>query len=367
MIKYLDLQKLNAPFKKEFKLKFDGFLDSGSYMLGPELKAFEDEFAEYCGVKHCIGVGNGLDALTLILKAYIKLGKLKKGDKIIVPANTFIATILSVMHAELIPVLVEPDSASYNISILGIKEAYSADVKAIIIVHLYGQLVSEIEDIKAFAEDKNLLLIEDAAQAHGAFKFINKRAGAFGDAAAFSFYPTKNLGALGDGGAVTTDDEGLAKKIKSLRNYGSSTKYRFDEIGFNSRLDEIQAAFLRIKLKYLDEDNNKRQEIARRYNSEIKNEKIILPENSADSNHVFYAFVISLKDREDFLSYIRNHNIEVNVHYPIPPHEQLALKSLAKSALPLTEKIHKSVVSLPLNPTLTKLEIETIISVVNRY
>lgn len=367
MIKYLDLQKLNKPFEQEFQNKLQEFLSSGRYILGPSVEKFEREFAEYCGADFCIGTANGLDALTLILKAEIKLGRLTEGDKVLVPGNTFIATILSVTNAGLQPVLADVDYRSFNLNLSVIKKQLTRDIKAIILVHLYGQLVSDIESIVDYCSKKGVLVYEDAAQAHGAYNHPDKRSGAFAKAAAFSFYPTKNLGALGDGGAITTNDEEIAKTVKLLRNYGSSKTYFFDEIGINSRLDEVQALFLSLKLKTLDSQNEIRQNLAKRYIENILNEKILLPIYSGKRDHVFYAFVVMVEDRENFLLYLRNNEIQVNVHYPIPPHEQPALKNKLNVNLPITEKIHKSVVSLPLNPTLSDIEINKIISVLNRY
>lgn len=367
MIKYLDLSKINKPYQDGFSKKLKEINDKGTYILGPEVEAFESEFASFCGVNYCIGVANGLDGLTIALKGFIQLGKLKQGDKVLVPANTFFATILSVINAGLRPVLVDPDEQSFNFTKEIVEENISEDIKAIILVHLYGQLVSDISEIKNLANKKGILLIEDAAQAHGAQDTKGKMAGSFGDAATFSFYPTKNLGALGDGGAVTTDDAELFHLIKTLRNYGSKQKYHFEELGVNSRLDELQAAFLRLKLPKLSDDNIRRREIAGMYLGKIVNPRIKLPFYSGGPEHVFYAFVVLVENRKNFVSYLSDNGIETNIHYPVPPNNQKALLDYEFGSLPVTSKIHETAVSLPLNPALTEKEIATIIEVVNRY
>ena len=366
MIKFLDIHKINNRFRDEFQTSFSKSLDDAYFVLGKNVTNFENEFSAYCGTKFCVGTANGLDALTLILKGYIELGELKKGDKVIVPANTFIATILSVLHAELVPVLVEPNTDTYNISIAEDKSIY-IDAKAIIIVHLYGQL-ADVEGLQQIAKDFNLLLIEDAAQAHGAISSYNAcKAGNLSDAAAFSFYPSKNLGALGDGGAVTTNDFKLVEVVKLLRNYGSEKKYTNKIIGYNSRLDDIQAAFLSIKLKTLDKDNQRRRVIAKSYLEGIKNSKIQLPFYDGSENHVFYAFAIEVENRTDFSNYLTQHKIEWLIHYPIPPHKQEALKSFSHFNLILTENIHKRILSLPISPVLNDKEVQTVIDVINNY
>ncbi|WP_299103008.1 DegT/DnrJ/EryC1/StrS aminotransferase family protein [uncultured Winogradskyella sp.] len=364
MIKFLDLNKINNRFRSEFEVSFSKSLDDAHFILGKNVINFENEFASYCGAQFCVGTANGLDALTLILKGYIQLGKLQKGDKVIVPANTFIATILSVLHADLVPVLVEPNPDSYNITIDSIKES-KADAKAIIMVHLYGQLC-DVEDILEFAETNDLLLIEDAAQAHGAECKLGM-AGNVSHAAAFSFYPSKNLGALGDGGAITTNNEELAKVIRHLRNYGSSEKYTNEILGYNSRLDDMQAAFLSIKLGELNADNKRRREIAKVYLSEINNPKIKLPFYNGTKNHVFYAFVVEVDDRNDFTEYLDNHNIEWLIHYPIPPHKQEALSAFSNLEFPVTENIHKKIISLPISPVLENNEVQKVVEILNSY
>lgn len=367
MIKFLDLHKINERFEKNFQDRFKSFLDSGHYVLGVEVAQFETDFARYCGTKYCIGTANGLDALTLIFKSYIHLGKLQPNDEVIVPANTYIASILSILNAGLKPILVEPDLEAYNISPVEIKKHTSKNTKAILVVHLYGQLAN-MDAIQTIAESEGLLVVEDAAQAHGAaISSKLKMAGAFGDAAAFSFYPSKNLGALGDAGAVTTNDGNLVETLKAMRNYGSSTKYVNEIIGVNSRLDELQAAFLNIKLKSLDKDNAKRQDIAKRYLREVKNKRIKLPFYSGDQDHVFHVFVVRVKDRSIFIDYLESCDIEYLVHYPIPPHQQEALSMFKHSKFPITEEIHKTIISIPISPVMTEKEVSTVINVLNAY
>lgn len=379
MIKFLDLHKINNRFRDEFQSALKSSLHSSKFILGDNVSKFENQFAAYCKTNYCIGTANGLDALTLVLKGYIHIGKLKKGDKVIVPANTFIATIFSVLHAGLEPVLVEPDSNTYNISVNTVMNALSKDVKAIIMVHLYGQL-ADAEGLKNLGRQHGLILIEDAAQAHGAslgsknksisYKSQDSRAltaGSIGDAAAFSFYPSKNLGALGDAGAVTTNDSELKEAIMLLRNYGSKEKYQNEFIGYNSRLDDLQAAFLNIKLRFLDADNQKRRNIAKIYLNGINNPKIKLPFYDGSNNHVFYAFVVEVEDREHFTNFLSANKIEWLIHYPIPPHRQVALKTFSHLSFPITEQIHKSIVSLPISPVMVDSEVQTVINVLNTY
>lgn len=365
MIKFLDLKKINQPYEKAFQEKLKDISDKGWYILGDEIKAFEHDFAAYCGVKYCIGVGNGLDALVLILKAYIQLGKIQKGDEIIIPANTYIASILAVLQADLVPVLVEPNIETYNIDPKEIEKAITPKTKAILPVHLYGQL-APMQEINLLAKKNNLLVIEDAAQSHGAV-LQSKKAGNIGDAAGFSFYPGKNLGALGDAGAITTNDDALAEMLFSLRNYGSKIKYVHDYVGINSRLDELQAAFLSVKLPNLDAENKIRKEIARRYLSEIKNDKIILPFYDDSDNHVFHLFVVKTTDRKGFQDYLKQNNIETLIHYPIPPHQQKALSFLQELSFPITEKIHREVLSLPISPVMTAEEVGYVIEIINKF
>ena len=365
MIPFLNLKKLNQPFEAAFQEKMKQFLDCGWYILGNEVKQFETDFAAYCGTKHCIGVGNGLDALVLIFKAYIHLGKLHKGDEVIVPANTYIASILAVLQADLIPVLVEPRLETYNINPDEIESRITSKTKAILPVHLYGQLC-KMEVINSIAKKHNLLVVEDAAQAHGA-EWNGTKAGNFGNAAAFSFYPGKNLGALGDAGAITTNDDVLADILFSMRNYGSKVKYENEIIGINSRLDELQAAFLNIKLNYLDAENESRRTIAKRYLSEIKNDKIILPNWDFSQNHVFHLFVIRTANRLALHKYLKENGVETMIHYPIPPHTQKALSNWNNLSFPISEKIHDEVLSIPLNSGLNDEEILHIITVLNQY
>ena len=360
MIKFLDLKKINQPFETAFKQKMEQFLEGGWYILGNEVKLFEENFAQYCGAKHCIGVGNGLDALVLIFKAYIQVGKLQKGDEVIVPSNTYIATILAVLEADLVPVLVEPKLETFNINADLIEEKISNKTKAILPVHLYGQL-AEMEAIQSIAEKHNLLVIEDAAQAHGAIGTGNQ------NVRAYSFYPGKNLGALGDSGAISTNDDALAEVLFSLRNYGSKVKYENEIIGVNSRLDELQAAFLNVKLPELDKENQIRRKIAKRYLSEIKNNKIVLPFWDNSENHVFHLFVIRTANRNELKEYLLKNGIETMIHYPIPPHKQKALKNWNCLSFPIAEKIHDEVLSIPLNGALTEIEIDRIITTLNNY
>jgi dTDP-4-amino-4,6-dideoxygalactose transaminase len=367
MITFLDLHKINERFREELQNAFNKALDDSHFILGNNVSKFESEYATYCGTNYCIGTANGLDALTLILKGYIQLGRLKKGDKVIVPANTFIATILSVLHAELIPVFVEPNSKTYNLSSENVREHLQDDVKAVIIVHLYGQL-ADVEGLSQLAETHNLLLIEDAAQAHGAVSNLKERkVGNLSHAAAFSFYPSKNLGALGDGGAVTTNDSDLNEAIRLLRNYGSKEKYQNEIIGFNSRLDDLQAAFLSVKLKSLDADNQRRSVIAKRYLNEVNNSKLQLPFYDNSQNHVFYAFVVEVNDRAEFVRFLDRKGVQSLIHYPIAPHQQKALSQFSYLSLPVTEKIHKRIISLPISPVMTDNEVQTVIDVLNSY
>ena len=366
MIHFLNLRKLNQPFEVAFQKKMKQFLNGGWYILGNEVKQFETDFATYCGTKHCIGVGNGLDALVLIFKAYIHLGKLEKGDEVIVPANTYIASILAVLQADLVPVLVEPRLETYNINPEEIEAKITSKTKAILPVHLYGQLC-EMKVINEIAQKHNLLVIEDAAQAHGSQFSENEKAGNLSNAAAFSFYPGKNLGALGDGGAITTNDDVLANVLFSMRNYGSKVKYENEIIGVNSRLDELQAAFLNIKLKQLDSENEFRRSMAKRYLSEIKNEKVIMPSWDLSQNHVFHLFVIRTSNRLELQNYLKENGIETMIHYPIPPHKQKALSNWNNLSFPITEKIHDEVLSIPLNSGLKASEIQHIITILNQY
>ncbi|AWX58576.1 DegT/DnrJ/EryC1/StrS family aminotransferase [Brevibacillus brevis] len=362
MIPFLDLKAINAQYEMEIEREIKKVISSGWYVLGEEVRLFEREFADFCGSKYCIGVANGLDALTLILRAY----GIGYGDEVIVPANTFIATVLAVSAVGAKPILVEPDPKSYNIDPDQIVNNITPQTKAIIPVHLYGQL-AEMEQILQIAKTYGLKVIEDAAQAHGA-KIKEIRAGSFGDAGAFSFYPGKNLGALGDGGAITTSDDSLAEKIRILRNYGSIKKYENIEKGVNSRLDEIQAAILRIKLRNLDSDNELRKNVAKCYLDNIHNPQVILPNIVRDDrSHVWHLFVVRSKRRDQLRSYLMENGVETLIHYPIPPHKQLAYSDLNHMELTITEEIHKEILSLPISPIMNKEDIEKVIYLVNHF
>ncbi len=366
MIPFLDLHSINHRFEAKFQEVFKLFLDTGYYVLGKNVSAFEKEFADYCGTKHCVGVANGLDALRLIIEAYKILGNLEDGDEVLVASNTYIATIIGIKQAGLVPVLVEAELETFNFDMGALKQAISEKTKAIMPVHLYGQL-SPMKEINGLAKANNLFVIEDAAQGHGARNEDGNRAGNLGDAAGFSFYPTKNLGALGDGGAVTTNNEELASVIRVLRNYGQAKKYVCDYVGVNSRLDEIQAAFLRCKLPSLDDDNKRRSEIAGRYLSEIKNSKIVLPTWKGGEDHVFHLFVVLVQERDNFIEYLKSNDIGTLVHYPVAPHKQKALSEYHHLKFPITEKIHNEIVSIPISPVLTETQVSRIISVLNTY
>ncbi len=366
MIKFLDLYLINQPYHEAFLQKTTAVLNKGWYILGDEVKAFESQFAAYCGTKYCIGVGNGLDALVLIFKAYIELGKLQKGDEVIVPANTYIASILAILQADLVPVLVEPDDSTFNINPELIASKISSKTKAILVVHLYGQLC-DMDAIRAIADKHQLLVVEDAAQAHGAMDIHGKKAGNLSAAAGFSFYPGKNLGALGDGGAVTTNDPELAAVVFSMRNYGSEQKYYNDFIGCNSRLDEIQAAFLNVKLPNLDAENEQRKMVANAYLTQIKNPKIILPKYSGQMDHNFHLFVIRTENRENLQLYLQENGIQSQIHYPVAPHKQKALAAWNDWSFPITEKIHKEVLSIPMSPVMTMADTNRVIQILNQY
>ncbi|MCX7856949.1 MAG: DegT/DnrJ/EryC1/StrS family aminotransferase [Deltaproteobacteria bacterium] len=362
---FLNLQALNSRYLQQIIEKLIHVLNSGWYILGKEVEVFEESFANYCGTKHCIGVASGLDALTLIFRAYIEMGKLKEGDEVLVPANTYIASILSITENRLTPVLVEPDISTYNIDEDLVEESITEKTRAILVVHLYGQ-IGITEKIENIVRKYGLLLIEDAAQAHGA-RYKGKRAGSLGNASGFSFYPTKNLGALGDGGAVTTNDDGLAETIRALRNYGSHKKYENIYKGINSRLDEIQAAVLSVKLKYLERDNERRREIAHYYRNNIKNEKLVLPYVVSEESHVWHQFVVRTRDRDAFRKYLFEKGIATEIHYPIPPHKQIAFKEWNHLSLPVTEEIHKTIVSLPMDISMSEEDIKMVVDACNSY
>ena len=365
MIKFLDLQQINAPYAAAFREKLDEALRKGWFILGDEVRRFEADYATYCGVPHCIGVANGLDALTLIFKSYIELGRLQPGDEVIVPANTYIASIIAVMQAGLTPILVEPDAGTFNLDPSKITEKITPKTKAVLAVHLYGQLC-DMHAIVGIAKSHQLLVVEDAAQAHGA-AIGGKKAGSFGDAAGFSFYPGKNLGALGDAGAVTTRDDALAAMVKSLRNYGSETKYYNDYIGVNSRLDEVQAAFLNAKLPNLDASNQDRKTVAEYYRENISNDKIHLPFHAGGDNHVFHQFVIRTAHRDELQAFLKQNGIETLIHYPVPPHKQKALSGWSHLSFPITEQIHREVLSLPISPVMTPDDVAHITNILNQY
>lgn len=365
MIPFYSLKDVNASFEPELSNVVERVVHSGWYLLGEEVKKFESDFAKYCGVSHCIGVANGLDALTLILRAYKILGALKDGDEVIVPANTYIASILAISANNLVPILVEPKLTTYLIDEEKIEDAISSRTKAIMPVHLYGQLCN-MGEINTIAKKYNLLVIEDSAQSHGA-QFNGKRAGSFGDASGFSFYPSKNLGALGDAGAVTTNNEELASVVRQLANYGSEKKYVNNYKGVNSRLDEIQAAVLSLKLKRLDLDNQKRRNIAIKYKNGIKNNLITLPYGIESESHVIHVFVVMCRYRERLIQYLAENGIQTLIHYPIPPHKQLAYREWNNLSYPITERIHNEILSIPMSPVLSDNEVEYIINSVNSF
>lgn len=366
MIKFLDLQKINLAHQQEIEEKLLKTFRSGWYLLGNEVKTFEESLSRYIGAKYAIGVANGLDALRLILRAYIELGIMQKGDEIIVPANTYIASVLAISDNGLIPIFVEPDLDNFNLDINKIQEKLTPKTKGIMIVHLYGRVIFS-DELKNIARINNLKIIEDNAQAIGA-EYNGIKTGNLGDASGFSFYPGKNLGALGDAGAVTTNDKDLANTIRTLANYGSSEKYVNIYQGLNSRLDEIQAAVLDVKLKYIDIENQRRKDIAKRYISEIKNSNIILPSfPDNEKEDVWHLFVIRTLERQKLQTYLTEKGIQTLIHYPIPPHQQLAYKEMNKLSYPITEKIHSQVLSLPISPVMDEKDVDTIILILNSY
>ena len=361
MIEYENLGKLNQPFFKEFEHAFKETLESGWYILGKKVQAFENEFADYCGTKHCIGVANGLDALILALRAF----NFEKGSEVIVPSNTYIATILSIVHNGLVPVLVEPDIATYNIDAKKIEEKITSQTCAIMVVHLYGK-VCEMDAIDAIAKKHNLKVIEDCAQAHGA-KYKNTRAGNFGDINSFSFYPTKNLGAIADAGAVTTNDNSLAESIKALRNYGSKVKYYNEVVGFNSRLDEVQAAFLSVKLKSLDKINDHKRTLANIYLKHLKAD-FIKPVVHADYFDAYHIFNIRHEKRDELKEYLLKNDIRTDIHYPVAPNKQVAMKGILDTQpSPIADLIHQTTLSLPISYFHTEQDILKVIEVMNKF
>lgn len=366
MIKFLDLQKINLCYQTEIEERITNVFRSGWYLLGNEIKQFEENLCKYTGSKNAVGVANGLDALRLIFRAYVEMGIMQKGDEIIVPANTYIASILAISDNGLIPVLVEPDLNNFNLDISKIEEHITQRTKGILIVHLYGRVLWS-EKLTDIATKHNLKIVEDNAQAIGA-EWYGKKSGNLGDASGYSFYPGKNLGALGDAGAVTTNDLNLAKTIRALANYGSNIKYVNIYQGLNSRLDEIQAAVLDVKLPHIDAENNRRREIATRYIAEISNPKIILPENPEDTKeHVWHIFIIRTAEREQLQKFLTESGIQTLIHYPIPPHKQQAYREMNHLSFPITEKIHDEVLSLPISPVITDEEVTKVIKAVNSF
>jgi dTDP-4-amino-4,6-dideoxygalactose transaminase len=365
LISFLDLKEVNSQHREELIEACIDVIDSGWYVQGTEHKEFEKEFAQYCGVKYATGVANGLDALILILRAYKEMGIMKDGDEVIVPSNTYIASILAISQNNLVPVLVEPGVNTYLLDWSKIEEKITSKTKAIMPVHLYGQ-TCQMNKINEIAKKHNLKVIEDSAQSHGAY-FENKRCGNLGDASGFSFYPGKNLGALGDGGMVTTNDEILANTIKALGNYGSQKKYENLYKGTNSRLDEIQAAMLRVKLRYLDNEIQKRREVASYYLENIKNDKLILPTVRSEDNHVWHLFVVRTAKRDELQKYLLSNKIQTLIHYPLAPHKQEAYKEWKNESYPISEQIHNEVLSLPIGSHLALENIEHIVKVINEF
>ena len=360
-IPFLPLDKINNRFRSEIDARLKVILDKGWYLQGEENERFCRNFAAYCCTKYALGVGNGLDALTLIIRAH----GFGAGDEIIVPANTYIATVLAICENDCTPVLVEPALDTCNIDPDRIEEAITSRTCAIMVVHLYGQAV-QMEKIWKLAEKYGLKVFEDCAQAHGAV-YQGRRVGNLGDAAAFSFYPGKNLGALGDGGAITTSDSELFEKLKALANYGSDRKYHHIYKGVNSRLDEIQAAVLDVKLKYLDADNNRRREIATFYRTHITNPRIVCPKTYAEQASVWHVFTVRTERRSDFQKYLADKGIQTLIHYPTPPHKQMAYAEWNDRSYPITEKIHREIISLPISPVMTEEEAEYVVNIVNHW
>ena len=365
MVNFLDLKTINNIYSQELIEACSRVINSGWYIRGSENEAFEQAFSTYCGVEHCIGVGNGLDALNLTLRAWKALGKLREGDEVIVPANTYIASILAITENHLKPVLVEPNISTFNICTDSIAGAITRKSRAILPVHLYGR-VADMPEIKDLAEQYNLLVLEDSAQAHGA-SLHGRKVGNWGHASGFSFYPGKNLGALGDAGAITTNDGELAQTIRAIANYGSHTKYLNIYQGINSRLDEMQAAMLCVKLKFLDEDTTKRRKVARMYLDSINNALIRLPEWENEAQHVWHLFVVRSAHRDKLQNYLKQKGIQTLVHYPIPPHQQQAYFEWNKQNYPITEQIHNEVLSLPISPVMSIAAVEAVIDAVNEF
>lgn len=365
MIPFLDLKAINQQYRDELLEAITKVFDSGWYVQGTEVKSFEQEFAGYCGTEHCIGVANGLDALSVTLRAWKEMGKLRDGDEVIVPSNTYIASILAITENDLKPVLVEPDETTFNLCPIKAEQAITDKTRVILPVHLYGQL-ADMPAIMNIAKQYNLLVLEDSAQAHGA-SINGKKAGNWGHASGFSFYPGKNLGALGDAGAVTTNDEELARTIRAVSNYGSHKKYENLYQGINSRLDELQAAVLRVKLRYLDNEIAARRAVAKTYIETIDNPNIILPSWQKEESHVFHLFVIRTKVRSELQEYLSENNVQTLIHYPLPPHKQQAYEEWSEQSYPITEGIHEEVLSLPMGPTLSNDEVITVAASCNSF
>ncbi|MDR2556449.1 MAG: DegT/DnrJ/EryC1/StrS family aminotransferase [Bacteroidales bacterium] len=365
MIKNLDLQQVTDKHLGEYQTAAANVIASGWYLQGKENAVFEENYGRFIGTKYCVGVANGLDALRLILRAYLELGVMRAGDEIIVPANTYIATILAISDNHLIPVLVEPDINTYQIDSEKIEEAITSRTKGIMLVHLYGQC-AYTKKIGTLCQKYHLKLMEDNAQAHGC-KYRGKTTGSLGDAAAHSFYPTKNMGAFGDAGAVTTDDEDVARIVRTLANYGSGRKYIFEYCGMNSRLDEIQAAILNVKLKYLPEDNAHRRAVARYYIEHIVHREIVLPVVTEWDAHVFHIFTIRTKRRDELQTYLQEHGVQTVVHYPVPPHKQKCYSEWNHLSFPITELIHEQELSLPMNPVISMKEVKNVVELINAW
>ena len=363
MIKYLDLKKINDLHDAELRQAVSQVLDSGWYLKGEATRRFETHYADYIGSRYCVGCGNGLDALTLIFRGYMEMGVIKEGDEVIVPANTYIASILAITACGLKPVLVEPRLDTLQIDDARIEEALSSRTKALMIVHLYG-ICAYTDRIGDICRRHGLKLVEDNAQAHGCV-FGERRTGSLGDAAGHSFYPGKNLGALGDAGAVTTDDAQLAEVVRALGNYGSYKKYVHDHKGCNSRIDELQAAMLDVKLKYLDTENEQRRTVASIYINKVKNPLILLPKLQRDC--VWHIFPVLCERRDDLQQYLRDHGVETQIHYPIPPHQQKCYAEWAGLSLPVTERIHAQELSIPCNQGMTKEEVDHIADLLNQF
>lgn len=365
-VPFLDLKAVNAQYAGELASAAQRVIQSGWYIHGSEHAAFEKEFAAWNGSQSALGVANGLDALILTLRAWKQMGALHDGDEVLVPANTYIASILAITENRLRPVLVEPDPDTFNLGIANLQKSLTTKTRAILVVHLYGR-VAPMPEIMAFARERGLKVLEDCAQAHGA-AIGGRKAGTFGDAGAFSFYPGKNLGALGDGGAVTTDDALLAEMLCALRNYGSHKKYHNLYQGPNSRLDELQAALLRVKLKYLDGENESRQQIATQYSDRISNPQILLPRMpSSSQEHVWHLFVVRAQSREGLQRHLADHGIQTVIHYPIAPHRQECYAELGGQSLPLTEEIHQTVLSLPMSPVMPQSHVDAVVQAVNGF